>query len=196
MPLPIPGPGRPKNPPKPPKNLPPEPPKPGSPPPPVELAQPNPLKPEPPSPPSPKPEALRNPPPPEMPRRKVGRPSKVEQAAREQAKAEEARRLLPSDPAELDRVLAPLKVEFSSITDLVDVLCSILPPKMAMRPEEREALTTAGARVLYVYGANVSPWWGLALVAGGISVPRYVLYKRGVLDVNAPAKETIVEVKP
>jgi hypothetical protein len=86
-------------------------------------------------------------------------------------------------------VLTPHRVEFESITELVDQLCSVLPPRLPLTPGERRALTDAGARVLYVHGGSIDPAWSLGLCLCAIAVPRLVLYRRGVVDVGPAAME-------
>jgi hypothetical protein len=39
--------------------------------------------------------------------------------------------------------------------------------------------------VLYVHGGSIDPAWSLGLCLLAITVPRLVLYRRGVVDVGA-----------
>jgi hypothetical protein len=86
-------------------------------------------------------------------------------------------------------VLTPHLVEFEAITDLVDQLCSVLPPKLPLTSKERAALTHAGARVLYVHGGSLDPGWSLALCLAAIAGSRYALVKAGVADVGPKVRE-------
>ena len=142
------------------------------------------------------PNPLRNPPAPELPRRRPGRPRKDELAAAPgpaeapPVAAKPGKRELPSDPTALEAALASARVQFQPITELVGQLCAVLPPELPLAQTERDALTDAGARVLYVHGADIDPLWGLALCLAAIAIPRYLVYRHQARQPKAaPAPE-------
>lgn len=124
------------------------------------------------------------PPPPPVPeaKRKRGRPpgstSKPKDAAQLATTTAPAAPVLPSDPAELDRVLAPYKVQATPYVVLVDSACTHLPPGMPLLPPEKDGLTQSIALVLHKYGGEVDPFIGLALMLAAIALPRYMIARQ------------------
>lgn len=129
---------------------------------------------------------LRQPPAPELPRRAPGRPRKGEgpKPSTPPEAATKAKRELPRDPDELNRALAGPRAEATGLVDVVDQLCGVLPPRLPLLAPERAGLTESIARVLYVYDLLFDPAWLLLFSALAIAAPRYVLYRRGVVDVG------------
>jgi len=137
--------------------------------------------------PQPNPLASRNPPPPSLPKRKPGRPTKVEAAARAQASPPATTpppqpdapkvRELPEDPAARASVLAEVRPTAEMILAVLDVAASRLPPKRSLSDAERAAIGQPLEVVLFRRGGNITPEWSLAIAIVAVAFGRFVEVK-------------------